>query len=178
MLQFFSVEKSDNGRGEMMKRERSLLLAPYLVLIPVVIAMFYALAEFVLVSKIELFDVRSPLIFCFLVAICLLFFMAWSLIADFKAIRKGGGAEGKSSVVSDEDLLRIIFFVFGLIAYVLLLPRLHFQITTIIFMAVAAFLLNDSDKLTSRLLKSLISSVILVPAVYYIFYKVFAVFLP
>lgn len=170
--------KIGNGRGEMMKRERNLLFAPYLILVPVTIAMFYCLFEFVFKSKIKLFSINSPLIFCFLVAFCLLVFLVLSLMNDFKVIKKTGNNENKSYVVENEDLIRIILFILSLVAYVLLIPRLHFQITTIIFMTIAAFLLNDSDKITPRLLKSIISSVILVPVVYYIFYKVFAVMLP
>jgi len=160
-----------------MKRERNLLLAPYLVLIPVVIAMYYALAEFVFKSRIPLFDVRSPLVFCLLVAVCLLVLVAWSLIIDLKAIKKGGGAATESAV-SSEDLIRIILYVIGLVAYLLLVPRLHFQVTTILLVAVAAFLLNDKDKLLYRVLKSLAFAVILGPSIYWIFYKVFSVILP
>lgn len=160
-----------------MKRERNLLLAPYLVLIPVVIAMYYALAEFVFKSRIPLFDVRSPLVFCLLVAVCLLVLVAWSLIVDIKTIGKGGNSQ-RESVVSGNDLTRVILFVIGMIAYLLLLPRLHFQISTMILVAVTAFLLNDADKPIFKGLKAVAFAVILIPAIYWIFYKVFAVILP
>ena len=161
-----------------MKHGKNFLLAPYLILVPVALAMFYNLFEFVFKSKIELFSITSPLIFCFLVAICLLLFIVLSLINDFKMLKQKDNAQNSSFYVDNEDLIRIVLFVVGLIVYVLILPILHFQISTIIFVAIAAFLLNDTEKIMPRLLKAVLSAIIFVPAVYQIFYRVFAVILP
>jgi hypothetical protein len=142
------------------------------------IAMFYSLFEFVFKDKLELFSITSPLVFCFLVAICLLVFIVLSLISDFKALKQKDSPEDSPSFVDNEDLLRIILFVAGLIVYVLILPVLHYQLSTIILVAVAAFLLNDTEKIMPRLLKALGSAIIFVLAVYQIFYRIFAVILP
>jgi hypothetical protein len=157
------------------KHERNIQYVPHIFLALVIVSMFYNLYTMMFKSKIKLFDIRSPLIFCFIVAFGLLVFLVLAFISD---IRKVDNTESKSTFIEDEDLKRVIFFVIGLIIYVRLLPVLHFTTTTIIFMIIVTFLLNDVTKVTKRLLQSIISSVILVPVVYYVFYEIFDVMLP
>jgi hypothetical protein len=165
----------DNGRGAMMKRERNILYVPYAFLVLVIILMFHNLFTMMFKSKIKLFEIRSPLIFCFIVAFGLLVFLVLSIMDD---IKNADNTENKSTFIEDEDLKRIILYVIGLIVYVRLLPIFHFMTTTMIFMIIVTFLLNDSKKVTHKLLQSIISSVILVPVVYYVFYEIFDVMLP
>ena len=60
----------------------------------------------------------------------------------------------------------------------MLLPRLHFVAATLIYMAIIVFLLTEATAFTTKLLRAVISSIIFVPVVYYIFYGIFNVVLP
>jgi len=161
-----------------MKRQKDLLFVPYILLVVVIVAMFYELSRMIFVSKIELFDLYSPLIFCFLVAFGLLFFLVLSFVGDLKQKQAAAKEEEKEVAVDVEELKRIILYVLGLIIYIMLLPRLHFVAATLIYMAIIVFLLTEATAFTTKLLRAVISSIIFVPVVYYIFYGIFNVVLP
>ncbi|HHX74319.1 MAG TPA: tripartite tricarboxylate transporter TctB family protein [Firmicutes bacterium] len=160
----------------MMRREKSLLFLPHIFLAVVVVAIFYSLVILMQKANIQIFDITSPLIFCFLVGICLLVFLVLSFLSDYR--KKADDAEKRSAAVENEEFKRIILYLLGLVVYIVLLPRLHFTAATMIFMAVGGYALHDGGKTTTRLLQAVLAAAILVPAVYYIFYGIFAVMLP
>ncbi|NLN06183.1 MAG: tripartite tricarboxylate transporter TctB family protein [Firmicutes bacterium] len=159
-----------------MKQNKDLLFIPHIFLAVVVVAMFYSLVTLMAQANLEIFDITSPLIFGFLVAVCLLVLLVLSFLSDLR--QKVKGSHDGSAIVENEELKRIILYLLGLVVYVILLPKLHFMTATIIFLAVAGFALHDGKIITARLLQAVLAAVILVPAIYYIFYGIFAVMLP
>lgn len=161
-----------------MKSQKNLLFVPYILLIVVIVAMLYDLFRMMFVSKIELFDLYSPLIFCFLVVLGLLIFLVLSFLSDLKKNKETATKEEKETAVETEELKRMVLYVLGLILYIILLPRLHFILTTIIFMALVVFLLDEAAALNVKFLRAVVSAIVFVPVVYYVFNGIFDVILP
>ncbi len=160
-----------------MKRNIDLFFAPYVILVVAAFLMFFDLFRLLSKPNINLFDVTSPIVYCFLIAIAFIICLIYSLITD--AVKYKKADKNEDTILINKDLKASVLFVGGLAMYILLLPILHFQIATFLLVATIMFLLNNSNtKMIVRLLKSIISSGILIPLIVYVFSGIFHVKLP
>ncbi|MBN2395386.1 MAG: tripartite tricarboxylate transporter TctB family protein [Candidatus Atribacteria bacterium] len=136
-------------------------------------------------QNIDIFTVNSPLIFPFLVFLTLFIGFIFELRAMIKEVlpilshnkndRKIG--QNKNLIQSKETFHIFSFIVISLI-YVYILPRLHFNLATSIYMFCIMIIINEKDQFISKLIKAFIATGVTIPVIYYIFYEVFEVILP
>lgn len=135
------------------------------------------LVYYVYGRNIELFSVDSPIVFPALLSVLLVI----CIVVDWYVERKISRNEARKALspAVKKEFLAVLLLFAGTLAYVLLLPRMHFLPCTIVYMSLVAFVLNSSAEGVSRkILKAVLAAGVLIPVLYYLFSKIFYVPLP
>lgn len=129
-------------------------------------------------SGIKLFSVTSPLVFPFLV-LCSMF-ICWTLtiIGEIrKAIHTEDDEEYKKCLNSNVKTAGI--YALGVLVYTIVIDKIGFLNCSIVFLVLGMVFMNyDNIPISHKIRKAALVSVIAVPTLYLIFYKVFNVILP
>ncbi|HSV56740.1 MAG TPA: tripartite tricarboxylate transporter TctB family protein [Magnetospirillaceae bacterium] len=149
-----------------------------LVSLTVLAVMAFDLRRFIVVQKVSLFSIDTPLAYIVFVMTGLVVFVVIDGIQDLRWL-KVQGKEGGDTRKGAYDLLWVLVFMAAILLYVFLVKQFHFLLTTLVFMAVGMFLLNDSgQKVGVKLVRVLIAAGITVPVLYAVFNYAFEVVLP
>jgi hypothetical protein len=129
-------------------------------------------------SGIALFSATSPLVFPFVV-LCGMF-ICW-ILTIIKEIKKAQHTEedGEENKLLNSNVRMAGVYATGVLLYGIIVSRLGFLITSIIFLIIGMVYMNyDEIPIIHKIRKAALVSVIAVPTLYFIFYKVFNVILP
>ena len=129
-------------------------------------------------SGIALFTVVSPLVFPFVV-LCGMF-VCWilTIFTEFKNAQHTEVDEEEKKLLNTNVKMAGIYAI-GVLLYGIIVSRLGFLITSIIFLIIGMVYMNyDEIPIIHKIRKAALVSVIAVPTLYFIFYKVFNVILP
>ncbi len=129
-------------------------------------------------SGISLFSVTSPLVFPFVVFITMLVCWVLTIIKEVCLVKHTEeDKEAKKLLNSNVKIAGI--YAIGVLLYGIVVSRLGFMVTSIIFMIIAMVYMNyDEIPVIHKIRKAALVSIIAVPTLYFIFYKVFNVILP
>lgn len=130
------------------------------------------------INGIELFTVTSPLIFPFIVFLGMLICWILTIIKETKkAIRSEENETEKKALNANIKTAGI--YAIGVLAYIFVIDKIGFLYGSIFFLILAMVYMNyDDTKMIVKIKSATIVSVIAVPTLYFIFYKVFNVILP
>jgi len=151
-----------------------------LVLFIANILVFYNLYTFVTVDKIPVLTIESPLIFPFLVALTLLILL---IAIVFTQIRfwKSFKIDKELHAEDMRDLRNTIFYFFLLLLYSYSLPKLHFKLSSFLFVLGTMFFFSRGE-LNGNILKKMLIlagfSFLLIYSIYFVFSGIFLVILP
>ncbi len=135
------------------------------------------LLYYVFVRDIVLFSVDSPIVFPALLAVLLIICLIVDGYSDRRQFQ-GRPAEKLSGAAKREFFAVLLLFA-GTLTYVLLLPKIHFLASSIIYMSIIAYVLNGkTEGVIKKILKALLSAAIFIPVLYYLFSTIFHVPLP
>lgn len=149
-----------------------------LLSVAVLALMAVDLRKFIFEKNIAPFTVDSPLAFIIFVMSSLTFFIVINGIQDMRRLKMQGREDGDTGQAA-YALLWVLVFMAVVFFYVYMVKYLHFLLTTLIFMSLGMFLLNDTEqKVGMKLARVLIASGITVPVLYAIFNYAFDVVLP
>jgi predicted membrane channel-forming protein YqfA (hemolysin III family) len=129
----------------------------------------------------ELFSTTSPLIFPFLIGSALLVFLILTVFSD---IRKSKDNDAVNENEEDDKELTLdvgmaVFYSIGVVVYTFVIRKISFLPGTILFLVIAMGMMNYEELKTGhRIGKATVVSLIAVPILYFVFYKVFNVMLP
>ncbi|MCS7233572.1 MAG: tripartite tricarboxylate transporter TctB family protein [Synergistetes bacterium] len=141
---------------------------------------FYSLYTFNKVDNIPLLTIDSPLIFPFLVAVTLLILLLSILITQFK-FWKEHKIDRETHLANMRDLRTVILYFLALVVYVMVVEKLHFKLTTLIFCMGTMFAFSGNE-LNGNILKKtvilLAMSLCIVYSIDIVFNKIFLVALP
>lgn len=132
------------------------------------------------VDNIPLLDIESPLIFPFLVSLTLLTLLIAILVTQFK-FWKEHKMDRETHLADLRDLKVVILYFLALLAYVMVVEKLHFKLTTFIF-CMGTMLAFSGKELNGNILKKTIillaMSLSIVYSIDIVFNKIFLVVLP
>lgn len=148
-----------------------------------------AIGAFVMVSiktwmdtrDMALFSTTSPLIFPFLIGSALLVFLILTVLSD---IRQSKNVEIVNENEEDDkdltaDVGMAVLYSVGVIVYTFVIRRISFLPGTILFLVIAMALMNYEElKTVKRISKAAMVSLVAVPVLYFVFYRIFNVMLP
>lgn len=129
-------------------------------------------------SGISLFSVTSPLVFPFVI-LCGMF-ICWilTIIKEIKKAQHTEEDEEEKKLLNSNVKMAGVYAI-GVLLYGIIVSRLGFLITSIIFLIIGMVYMNyDEIPLIHKIRKAALVSVIAVPTLYFVFYKVFNVILP
>ena len=136
------------------------------------------LRKFIFEKNIAPFTVDSPLAFIIFVMSLLTVFIVINGIQDIRRLKTKGHDNGDARQGA-YALLWVLVFMAVVFFYVYMVKYLHFLLTTLIFMGLGMFLLNDTEqKVGVKLAMALLATGITVPVLYAIFNYAFDVVLP
>lgn len=132
-------------------------------------------------NRIELFTVTSPLIFPFIV-LCGMF-VCW-ILTIIKEVNnaienKENAKEIKERKEINANVMVAGIYAIGVLVYTLVIEKIGFLYGSIFFLILGMVYMNyDDTKILIKIRSAAIVSIIAVPTLYFIFYKVFNVILP
>jgi len=149
-----------------------------LLSVAVLALMAVDLRKFIFEKNIAPFTVDSPLAFIIFVMSLLTVFIVINGIQDIRRLKTKGHDKGDARQGA-YALLWVLVFMAVVFFYVYMVKYLHFLLTTLIFMGLGMFLLNDTEqKVGVKLAMALLATGITVPVLYAIFNYAFDVVLP
>lgn len=148
-----------------------------------------AIGAFIMISifnwmntrDMALFSTTSPLIFPFLIGAALLVFIVLTVLSDLRGLKKTDIEDDNEEEYMDitVDVGKALLYSVGVIAYTYVIRKISFLPGTILFLIIAMVIMNHEElMITKRFGKAAMVSVVAVPLLYYIFYKIFNVMLP
>lgn len=155
-------------------------IATLIVMFLVNVIILGSLYTFNKVDNIPLLDIESPLIFPFLVAITFLILLVAILVTQFKFWRKHK-LDRETHLANMRDLRIVILYFLTLLGYVMVVEKLHFKLTTLIFCMGTMFAFSGKELNGNILKKALVllaMSLCLVYSIDIVFNKIFMVILP
>ncbi len=151
----------------------------------VIIIIYFDISRKYIQQSIELFTVDSPIFFPFLLVLTLFICFIFELRTEIKEILNIFNYYGKKDTIKQnqniqktKEILNLFVFTTVSLIYVYILPILHFIFATSLYMFCIMFVVNESDKIIFRFVKSLLATGVTIPIIYYIFYGIFNVILP
>lgn len=133
------------------------------------------------IQNISVISIMSPLIFPFLVdvvTICCILFLICKEIMAYK-IQKSSSCDAHINENEYiQDLRKTIIYFLGTLFYILMLIKTNFIISTTIYNFVVMILLYKQKAIKQKLWITMISCLVTVISIYYIFTKIFYVVLP
>lgn len=149
-----------------------------LLSVAVLALMAVDLRRFIVEQHIAPFTVDSPLAFIIFVMSLLTVFIVINGIQDMRRLKTQDHEDGDARQGACA-LLWVLVFMAVVFFYVYMVKHLHFLLTTLIFMGLGMFLLNDTEqKLGVKLARVLLATGITVPVLFAIFNYAFDVVLP
>lgn len=139
------------------------------------------------IQGIKIFTINSPILFPFLVLLTIFVCFIFEIFFEFKKIKinssfshkqKTTETEIKYDVSEPKTLIYILAFSVLSLIYIYILPKLHFNYATSLYMFSIMIMMNTQDGLIGRIAKALLATGITIPIIYYTFYKIFGVVLP
>lgn len=156
--------------------ENKLLRIISLVFVGLVcVILFASIRKFVIEDRIVLFSVGSPLIFAFLIGVVLLLCFVSTIYKEKSMFKK----DAKATTDNYEDLKKVFLFSVIILSYVYTLYILGFLVGTVIYLTLTMYGLNTSkEKITNKIMKAVVVSIVTVPIFSYVFGGIFNIMLP
>lgn len=137
------------------------------------------------IQGIKIFTINSPILFPFLVLLTIFVCFIFEIFSEFKKIKinssfshKQKTTEIKYDISEPKTLIYILAFSVLSVIYIYILPKLHFNYATSLYMFSIMIMMNTQDGLISKMTKALLATGITIPIIYYTFYEIFGVVLP